>query len=132
MENHQRAIGARLLALRKANALSQEDAAHKVGVSTSAWGDWERGKHAPIDANWRRIEQAFGIDAAQIRGTPPPPLFPVGSEAPAPDELRRIRQELAEIRQALGRLEAKMGGGFGRSPGAGHESAERNREASRR
>ena len=111
MENHQRAIGLSLRALRKAKAWSQEDAAHEVGVSTSAWGDWERGKHAPIDANWRRIEQAFGIDAAQIRGQPPTPVFPVGLDAPAPaGELRQIRTELVEIRRAIGRLEAKLNG----------------------
>jgi transcriptional regulator with XRE-family HTH domain len=97
MEGHRQAVGQRLLALRKAKSWSQEDAAHKVGVSVSTWGDWERGKHTPYDANWRKIEQAFEIDATEIRGEPPAPLFGVGSESRRND-----------LRQQLARIEAKI------------------------
>lgn len=109
MEGHQRAIGQALRALRKSRAFSQEDAAHAVGVSVSTWGDWERGKHNPYDSNWRKIEQAFGIDAAEIRGEPATPVFGVGSETSGRGgDLGQIRRELTEIREGITRIEKAL------------------------
>jgi transcriptional regulator with XRE-family HTH domain len=99
VESHRHAIGQALLALRRAKSWSQEDAAHAVGVSVSTWGDWERGKHDPYDANWRKIEQAFGVEAAEIRGEPPTPLFGVGSEGTGHRD---------DLRRQLARMEAKL------------------------
>lgn len=75
MDDYKRGVGARLRALRRARNWSQEDASHAVGVTTSAWGRWERGTTSPYESNWKRISEVFGEEEArQARGTPPAPL----------------------------------------------------------
>ncbi len=51
MTEHRRAIGQRLLELRKGQGWNQEDAAHHVGVAVKTWQNWERGLRAPYDQN---------------------------------------------------------------------------------
>lgn len=74
MSAYRQAVGRRLLALREQKGLSQEDAAHAVGVSVATWGRWERGARYPYEANWRKISDTFDVDLAEIRGSPPAPL----------------------------------------------------------
>lgn len=113
MSDYQEGVGRRLFALRKSRDLSQEDAAHLVGVGVKTWHLWERGKTAPYDQNWRKIGEAFNVDTAELRGTPPAPLALGDGEGDGPDQLDRIeadvsvlRDELAELRQAVTALAA--------------------------
>jgi transcriptional regulator with XRE-family HTH domain len=126
VEDHRKAVGARLRDLRKARNMSQEDAAYAVGVTLKTWGDWERGRRDPYDANWRKIGQAFDVDPAEVRGTPPPPLGLGEESAPAwavelagkLDALEAERAEHGDViegmlqRQTalLERIEALVGG----------------------
>lgn len=88
MSDYQQLVGGRLRALREQRSLSQEDAAHLVGVSTKTWQNWERGERAPYQSNWRKIQAAFKLESLDyIRGT-----------APAPDDrLAGIEQTQREI-----------------------------------
>lgn len=74
MEDHRKAVGARLRELRKSRSWSQEDAAHEIGVAVKTWSNWERGRTDPYDSNWKRITEVFEVDVSEIRGTPPAPL----------------------------------------------------------
>lgn len=116
MEDYRAGVGARLLALRKSRNLSQEDAAHLVGVGVKTWHNWESGKRSPYESNWRRIAEAFEIDVQPIRGTPPAPL---GLDLPEDNgdiaaQLQEIRSELAELREQHAQLLAL----FTREPNA--------------
>lgn len=97
VEDYRKEVGRRLLDLRKRRGLSQEDAAHAVGVSAKTWGDWERGKRTPYDSNWKKIGEAFKVDPSEIAGRPPSPL----GLAPDPDtgqsQLDRIERKLDQL-----------------------------------
>ena len=71
MDHHRKAVGDRLRDLRKANGLSQEHAARKVGVGVKTWNNWENGRTALRDTNARRIADAFGVSIATIIGSTP-------------------------------------------------------------
>jgi transcriptional regulator with XRE-family HTH domain len=95
---YRKAVGQRLLALRESKNLSQEEAAHAVGVTTSTWGRWERGERLPYDKNWKAIAQAFGAKkASEARGRPP--LF---------DGLSNEGDGLREIAKTLQRIDERL------------------------
>lgn len=65
-------VGQRIRRAREANTtLSQENAAHKIGVSTKQYGRWERGLSTPRPANFERIAEVLGVDITDLRGEPP-------------------------------------------------------------
>lgn len=64
----------RLRHLRESRNMSQEDAAHLVGVAVKTWHNWESGKRTPYESNWQRIADSFEVDVQPIRGRPPTPL----------------------------------------------------------
>lgn len=64
-------IGERLRALRKAHALSQEAAAHKVGASYRQWQRWEAGETEPRASNVAQISAAFEVSVAELVGPGP-------------------------------------------------------------
>lgn len=96
VKDHRRAVGARLRELRKARGMSQEDAAHAVGVAVKTWSNWERGRTNPYDTNWRKIGKAFDVDPGEIQGQPPAPLALHNSE-----RLDQIDEKLDEILRRL-------------------------------
>lgn len=100
MEDYREQVGSRLRLLREDRAMSQEDAAHLVGVAVKTWHNWESGKRSPYENNWRRIGEAFEIDVRLIRGKPPTPL---GLDA-ADSQLDRIEQSVGEIKSELARM----------------------------
>ena len=71
MAEYLQAQGDRLRAARKALNLSQEDAAHLIGVSFKTYNSWENGKSEPRDSNWRKIEEQLKVSAEEMRGEPP-------------------------------------------------------------
>jgi transcriptional regulator with XRE-family HTH domain len=50
-----------LRAARKAAELSQEDAAHALGVKLLTWGRWERGETEPSFAKLEEIAELLGV-----------------------------------------------------------------------
>jgi transcriptional regulator with XRE-family HTH domain len=71
MAEHLQRQGRRLRRARKALKLSQEEAAHLIGVSSKTFGSWERGEAEPRDSNWRKIEEQLKVRADEVRGEPP-------------------------------------------------------------
>lgn len=77
MADYRRDVGRRLRALRTTKNMSQEDAAHVVGVRVKTWGLWERGVSSPYERSWQKIKTGFGLaddQVSAIRGKPPAPL----------------------------------------------------------
>jgi len=86
MQEYRREVGRKLKQLRTDRQWSAETAAHEVGIAVRTWGDWERGKRWPYNANWKKIIRTFGVDP---RGTPP---LPLGLGGP-PDDVQLDRME---------------------------------------
>ena len=63
MAEYLSAQGDRLRAARKVLGISQEDAAHLIGVSFKTYNSWENGHSEPRDKNWRRIEEELKVRA---------------------------------------------------------------------
>lgn len=108
VEEHRRQQGQRLLALRQSKGWSQEDAAHRVAVAVKTWSNWERGITNPYESNWRKIEEAFSVDAALVKGMIPSPL---ALDAPSGLDLSGVLERLDRIEARLDdveRVEAKL------------------------
>lgn len=55
-----------LAALRKRKGLTQEALAARLGVSTSAVGNWEAGLRRPRYENLRRLAQVLGVSVDEL------------------------------------------------------------------
>ena len=64
LEMDAREIGKRLRTLR--GALTEQQAADKVGLSRSAWSQYERGKRIPKDNIKIRISKVFGKGVSSL------------------------------------------------------------------
>ena len=62
------ALSAVLRELRDASGRSQEDVAHDVGLTVSAYARIERGQSNPAWSTVRRIADAFEITLAELGG----------------------------------------------------------------
>ncbi|HZV73873.1 MAG TPA: helix-turn-helix transcriptional regulator [Conexibacter sp.] len=60
------ALGARLLALRKAAGMTQEDLAHAAGLHWTYVGQIERGERNATIKNVLKLARGLGVDAAQL------------------------------------------------------------------
>lgn len=90
-------IANRLVELRQARGLSQEDLAASLGVSRQAVSKWERGESAPDTDNLIALATHYGIslDALLLgRG----PLFPEEAEMFPSEEEERQRRKRAFLR----------------------------------
>jgi len=83
------AIGERLRQLRQAKGMSQEHAAHAVGVASKTWNSWETGRRFPRMGNLERIGEEFEVD--------PSDLLP-------PDRLAAIEERLDRMEEAIAKL----------------------------
>lgn len=61
-------IANRLEVLRKAHGLSQEAAAHEVGVSNRQWQRWASGESEPRASNLARISERFNVSVSELVG----------------------------------------------------------------
>lgn len=86
----------RLTDLRERHGLSQEDAAHKVGVTHRQWQRWEAGESMPYPRNLDGVASAFGISIQEFFDDQPLP--------PDPVQLDRVEAKLDEL---LGLLRPK-------------------------
>lgn len=84
----------RLLELRERHGLSQEDAAHKVGITTRQWQRWETGESMPYPRNLDAVASRFGISVADFFDEPADISVDVG-------QLDRIESKLDEILSLL-------------------------------
>ena len=104
MEDYRKQVGRQLRLLREDRSMSQEDAAHLVGVAVKTWHNWESGKRAPYESNWKRISDAFQIDVRPIRGRSPLSEI-IGDESSVPsdrlDQLEQQIEALAEMVQLM-------------------------------
>src|SRR5690348_3140795 len=57
-------LGLRIRRARERARLTQAEAARAIGVSSRAWGDWERGVKRPLNSIGA-IEQLLGISLAE-------------------------------------------------------------------
>lgn len=103
-------IGQAARAARKAQKLTQEDAAERVGVSVEFYARIERGISLPSIATFAGIVSALGVSADALLGrqpialpaTPPTSWMPPREEDPP--EIRRILRRLRKARSSTLRL----------------------------
>lgn len=106
MEDYREQVGSRLRLLREDRNMSQEDAAHLVGVAVKTWHNWESGKRTPYESNWKRIATAFEVDVRMIRGKAPPPL--ALAEPAETSQLDEIQDSLTRIVSELEALKLQL------------------------
>lgn len=82
------AIANRLVALRKANGLSQEALAEKLGLSRQAISKWERAEASPDTDNLMALAQLYGITLDD--------LLSAEIDAPVPGEKAQDAEKAAE------------------------------------
>ncbi len=82
------AIANRLVALRKANGLSQEALAEKLGLSRQAISKWERAEASPDTDNLMALAQLYGITLDD--------LLSAKTGAPVPGEKAQDAEKAAE------------------------------------
>lgn len=101
------ARGQQLRALRNERHLSQEDAAHQIGVSTKALRTWEKGGKI----KWPNAKAAgafYGVDPESLVTREPGDLsLKLATDAPD-DQLARIEAMLGSIDERLETLEAHL------------------------
>lgn len=86
--------------LRERNALTQEQAAGKVGVTLRQWQRWEAGESMPYPRNLELIASRFGFEVADF--------FNGQHSDPASSALAEIQATLKEISERLERLERRQ------------------------
>lgn len=92
----------RLLELRERHGLSQEDAAHKVGITTRQWQRWETGESMPYPRNLDAVASRFGISVAEFFDPPDDISVDVA-------QLDRMEAKLDEILSRVAALELAAG-----------------------
>lgn len=101
------AMGARLLELRAASGLKQQQIADYCGVTLRAYQFWQQGEHPPTGDALDKLSELFksrGLDYATpsyiLRGPIPTVLGMSAEEARA--HLERIDRKLDQVLEALG------------------------------
>lgn len=87
--------------LRERHALTQEQAAAKVGVTLRQWQRWEAGTSVPYPRNIELVAARFGIDVAEFFD--PPTVIPTDA-ARLEAKLDQVLAELADVRRENRRL----------------------------
>lgn len=84
----------RLVELREQHALTQEQAAQRVGVTHRQWQRWEAGESMPYPRNLDQIAQRFGITVAEF----------FEGEPSGSSRLERLEAEVLELRAQVTEL----------------------------
>lgn len=79
-------IANRLVALRKANGLSQEALAEKLGISRQAISKWERAEASPDTDNLMALAQLYGMTLDALLNTENDAYVLDGADAEQPEE----------------------------------------------
>lgn len=91
-------IAQRLTELRESHDLTQEQAAHKVGVTSRQWQRWEAGQSTPYPRNLDTIASRFNVSTGEF--------FDSMRDDVQPTQLDRIELALAGIAAKLDALQA--------------------------
>lgn len=91
-------VAERLSDLRERGALSQEQAAAKVGVTLRQWQRWEAGESVPYPRNLDSVASAFGISVAEFFDEPQVVV------TPDVRQLDRIQADVDDMRAKLDEL----------------------------
>lgn len=96
-------IAQRLGELRESNALTQEQAAAKVGVTLRQWQRWEAGESVPYPRNMDVVASKFGLSVSEFFDDEP-----LGGTRTALLEARveELEQTVTELRAGLAALAA--------------------------
>ena len=109
------AQGRRLAELRALARVSQETAAHQIGVSVRAYREWELGRGGFNDENIKAAAKYFGTTPDYIEyGVMKRERGP----APEPFPISRLEERLAALEEAIRLLRAEL---------AAHDAAELSR-----
>jgi transcriptional regulator with XRE-family HTH domain len=99
--------------------LSQEDAAHRAGITTRQWQRWESGESMPYSRNLGKVAENFGVtvdwfETAPAQPTETPDLMGQINGKHRPDDLRELIEATLstqeEILTRLQRVEAQIVG----------------------
>ena len=104
------AKGEQLRSLREAAHMSREDAAHAIGVTTRALYVWEV-KDGPI--KWENAQRA-----AKVYGVEPETLVSREKLGGYGEQLDRMEQQLAELRQGQAELLKRLAAAQAEEPAA--------------
>jgi transcriptional regulator with XRE-family HTH domain len=88
-------IANRLVQLRKANNLSQEDLADKIGVSRQAVSKWERAEASPDTDNLIMLAKIYGVSLDEMLHSEDEPVRPE-PEKPAGAPVAEAQEEPAK------------------------------------
>lgn len=97
MEEHRRSVGQRAVQLRESKGLTQEDLAHKAGLTTKTISRFENGRHEGRSGTITAIARALDVDYSDLVGTPPAP-FALGDDV---TQMDRIEAKLDALLDAL-------------------------------
>lgn len=97
MDDYRREAGKRLMRLREARRLSQEDLAHLAKLSVKTISRFENGRHDGRRSTVERLATALNVTADELMGMPPVPLA-LGDEE---TQLDRIEAKLDKILDRL-------------------------------
>lgn len=97
MEEHRKAAGQRLVKLREAAGLNQEELASNAKLSVKTVSRFENGRHDGRRTTVRALANALNVSESDILGPPPSPL---GLDA-APTQMDRIETMLRAVCDAL-------------------------------
>ena len=90
----------RLVQLRKARGMSQEELAEKVGVSRQAVSKWETGDAQPDYVKLMALADALEVSLDDLCGRPTPSA-PAGQAAPAPESAPKRKRWVFWLAAAL-------------------------------
>lgn len=108
MEEHRKAVGVRIRALREAQGLSQEDLAHLAGVTTKTISRWENGKHSGYGGNLKALAQALGVEQREILGDQPAPFGLGAREEQVENGFEEFREHVKELLREIKEVHARV------------------------
>jgi transcriptional regulator with XRE-family HTH domain len=104
MDDYRKDAGQRLLRLREAANLTQEDLAAKARVAVKTVSRFENGHHDGRRSTIQKLAKALGVTELDITGPPPAPL---GLGYQGESQLDRVEREVARLHARLDTLGVK-------------------------
>lgn len=111
--NNKQTIGSRIAFYRKLNAMTQEDLASRLNISTQAVSKWEQQLSSPDISLLPVIAEVFGISIDELFGTSPhtEPVFELVDSVPWEDD-RTIRFAVFHGKKLLQQSDTELSQGL--------------------